>query len=565
MKTIITSIAILFCATILFSQELETIKTYHDPYSKTKLASKYTVIKGTPTKQGKKEAWDEYGNLITVQHYKNNKLDGNEKSYENGVLYFDNNYKDGKKHGICTEYDYYDNYKRREEPIVIKRLWENGKLIEKEESLQGKVLNKVWYSDDGRSVYKFEKLFDNGKRGVYESFGWAKEYYPSGELYMEFECSEFNSDTDTPKPCGILRTFYKSGNLKLYKIFDKYQEQFIHEEFEDVKSEKTKELIKERHSLLFISENNQFQYLENENTTSTNVDIPTSISDFSYEEKVFYEALIGAPSYAFNNLIEKFTNSVWSDKNRILKIINMAKSTDKIEFEKKKENSYITLESYPNGQPKKVYKGSDFKQYTGTRKFIEYFENGNVSSKYSEIYLKIDYSGNNIHVYDSIINYYLNGRIESIGFYKIEKECPRNYSSDYYYEKDGIWKYYNEDGTLKEVESYNQIKVPAENRMCGYYYQTEQISMVPSEYLAYLEKNKKSDYKELVGKDKVLKKDITTFLDNLSSIKSTSNINILINFYESLDKINLISTPELLEKIHGMSDQEIITNLDLNI
>ena len=550
---------------LCLGQQTEKMKIFYD-WGKTQLKEVYYVIVDTPTKHGPYKSYWRNGKPQAEATYNNGKLEGLNKQWEdNGDLTFEVNWSNGIRQGITTEWDWYDNLTRRSVPIEKKKLYEKGKLIEIEEFVNGEKIGKAWYNEDGLTTGKFEKIYKDGKVGVYESFGWAKEYYPTGEMSMEFECCSFTYRGAPIKPVGVMRAYYKSGNLKVYKIVDQYQEQFVYKEFDDVESDEAKNLLSNRHSLLFVSENDLFHYLENEVDSPPTIDIPTTISELSLEEKVFLEALIDAPAHIYVNLSKEFSNSAWSDKDRIIAIINMAKSTNKHEFDRSK--GFVTLESYPTGQPKKVYKGSDFSEYKGTRFCIEYYEDGNIASKYSEVYGRFDYQDKYIHQYGNVINYHPNEKVSSYGFIKFEKICERSYAKqgNYYIEKDGVWKYFNEDGTLKEAELYIQVKVLNKGSMCGYSFKTDKTLMNPSEYLTYLEKNKKSEYKQLVGKDKVLKKDISTFLDNLRDVNSTSNINILIKFYENLNKMKLISTSELLEKIHGKSDKEIIKNLNISL
>ena len=325
MKKQILILTVLFVSTSVYSQEIEKMKIYYD-WGKTKLKEVYYVIVDTPTKHGAYSSWYEDGDQHETATFKNGKLTGVYKLYDQyGNLEDEINYAEGKRHGICTEYDYYDNYTRREYPVVTKQLWENGKHIEDEKYFKDKLIEKAWYKDDGKSIYKMEQVFKSGYSGVYESFGWAKEYYPTGELYTEYECCEFKSTSDKIEPWGIFRVFYKSGNLKLYKIFDKYHKQYIHEEFEDMETDNSEILLRKRHSLLFVSENDLFDYLLVEENAPSNVSIPSTIEDFSIEEKVFFNVMRDAPDYIFERLINKFSNSAWSDRERIVAIINMAK------------------------------------------------------------------------------------------------------------------------------------------------------------------------------------------------------------------------------------------------
>ena len=72
------------------AQSLQTRTSYYDPYTATKIHEKWTVISGTPTKQGEYREYDRNGGIIQKATFKNNKLSGERTWY-----YVDNGFSSG--------------------------------------------------------------------------------------------------------------------------------------------------------------------------------------------------------------------------------------------------------------------------------------------------------------------------------------------------------------------------------------------------------------------------------------------------------------------------------------
>jgi antitoxin component YwqK of YwqJK toxin-antitoxin module len=96
------------------AQSLQTIKTYYDPYYKTKLYETYSVIANTPTKQGTYKAYDAQGILVKEATYVNGLVNGDYKEYYSsdfepayrGKLSLSETYKMGVLEGGSSEYGY---------------------------------------------------------------------------------------------------------------------------------------------------------------------------------------------------------------------------------------------------------------------------------------------------------------------------------------------------------------------------------------------------------------------------------------------------------------------------
>lgn len=96
------------------------------------------------------------------------------------------------------------------------------------------------------------------------------------------------------------------------------------------------------------------------------------------------------------------------------------------------EKNGLYEEFYENGDKSA---NAQYKDWDLVGNCVRYFKNGNV-----QIEMKIDSSGTgNISVY------HLNGNLNKTG--RFER-----------YARVGEWSYYNEDGTLKEVITYNEIE-----------------------------------------------------------------------------------------------------------
>lgn len=88
-------------------------------------------------------------------------------------------------------------------------------------------------------------------------------------------------------------------------------------------------------------------------------------------------------------------------------------------------------EYYENGKKSAI---ANYKDWSLEGHCVRYFENGS-----TQIDMTIDSIGNG-----GISVYYSNGKLEKTGTFES-------------YGRVGVWSYYNEDGTLKEVKTFNEI------------------------------------------------------------------------------------------------------------
>lgn len=112
MKIKIQLITLLLLISIIsYGQALQTIKTYHDPFTRSKLHEIYTVKKDTGIKQGTYKSFNENGYPQEEATFNNNVLHGSYKVYKlyapkSGLLAESGIYNNGKKNGEWLYYYY---------------------------------------------------------------------------------------------------------------------------------------------------------------------------------------------------------------------------------------------------------------------------------------------------------------------------------------------------------------------------------------------------------------------------------------------------------------------------
>jgi antitoxin component YwqK of YwqJK toxin-antitoxin module len=160
----------------LFAQNLQTVKTYYDPYTKTQLYEVYTVLAGTPTKQGAYKVYDKQGILVKESTYINGIANGPYKEYYSseynldfrGKIGLSSNYKKGQLDGTYEEYTY-----------------QGGRKCTKmtETYAAGVLVKEIDY-----------KYYDDGKKGSSDDAmtGDHTEWYESGKLRaQELDSAKF--------------------------------------------------------------------------------------------------------------------------------------------------------------------------------------------------------------------------------------------------------------------------------------------------------------------------------------------------------------------------------------
>ena len=166
-----------------------------------------------------KKQFDNNGILRFEYEVENEKKHGLYKEYyENGQLKVETIYKNGERDGLYKEYYqnrnikfefYYKGYKKYG---LCKMYYENGQLMSEENY------------EDGEKYGLSRRYYENGQLRIEEQFkagkkdGVCKKYYETGQLKVE-------GNYRNGKEEGLWITYYETGQLK-YK--DNYKEGYLH-------------------------------------------------------------------------------------------------------------------------------------------------------------------------------------------------------------------------------------------------------------------------------------------------------------------------------------------------
>lgn len=197
------------------AQNLETKKTYHDPYARAHLNEVYTVIAGTATKHGLYKAYDYEGVLVKEKTYANGVANGPYKEYyssqynlnERGKLGLIENYKNGKLDGTSEEYVYPNGKKLTTKTLTYK---------------MGELLKEVHYYETGQKGTErdhvtgaYTEWYENGQKkeaGTYDSYGYKAGSYT--KWYEDGQVMELKQDS-----AGVtLHMEYREKGGKTYAV-----------------------------------------------------------------------------------------------------------------------------------------------------------------------------------------------------------------------------------------------------------------------------------------------------------------------------------------------------------
>ena len=208
-----------------YSQTL--VKTYYDPYTKTKLKEVYQVKPNTPIVNGYYKSYDEFGNILVHRNYVNNKQNGKSTAYYgayeaslmsdevrdkclgeiSGVF----NYKNDKLDGIQLKYDY---SKDGVKFLNKKETYSDGVMIKFIEYFPNKQEKKVIqigkcyeYYEDGSKFAEYTSDGNGQLQGNYT--GWRK----TGEI--EVQGNFFNDEKD-----GEWIEYYEDGTIKSKELYE---------------------------------------------------------------------------------------------------------------------------------------------------------------------------------------------------------------------------------------------------------------------------------------------------------------------------------------------------------
>lgn len=263
----------LLISSLGYSQTL--IKTYYDPYYKTKINEVYQVTENTPTKNGYYKKYDKYGNIVIHANFKNNLANGLSTIYFGAVEAAINctekcigkiqevlNYKDGKLNGIQKKYTYSERIHRY---LYKKETYSNGIMTHYIEYFPNNQEKKVIKSG------KYFEYYENGvKSAEYSSNengelqGKYTGWYNSGKIEMTgtFLNDEKNGEWLEYFENGELKNkeIYELGNRLPNKEEKLKKEEMLKKEQEHLKKEKERLLleeikVKEREDLRKTQEN----------------------------------------------------------------------------------------------------------------------------------------------------------------------------------------------------------------------------------------------------------------------------------------------------------------------
>lgn len=159
------TVLLLFISIVSYGQALQTIKTYHDPFTKRRVHEVYTVKQNTGIKHGSYKSYFEDGFLECVANFKDNVLHGVCEVHERYILQITvGTYNNGKKNG---EWCYYARNR-----ITGKREYIEKKEVYKDDV---QIANTTYYSSSKKKFHA-EQVGD---------MKYYKKWYEDGTLESE--------------------------------------------------------------------------------------------------------------------------------------------------------------------------------------------------------------------------------------------------------------------------------------------------------------------------------------------------------------------------------------------
>ena len=224
MKYQFLTIVLLFTCGLNYAQSLETIKKYHDPYTRTTIKQVYTVLKNTNTKHGEYKSYDSKGHLTQKGTYKDGAQHGKwtiyygvalaslRNDYQNWIDKVKEvvNYSNGERHGTRIAYKYPNGKKviefereyRNGEVVKETTYWENG---QKQSVAEVGGICRRW-NESGVKITEYALNDMSNEEGIY------REWYDDGSKYLEFHYENGNL-------VGDCKQWYPDGTLQIDKHF----------------------------------------------------------------------------------------------------------------------------------------------------------------------------------------------------------------------------------------------------------------------------------------------------------------------------------------------------------
>jgi len=476
----------MFAYLTTFSQK--QIKTYYDPYSKTKIQEIYSVD-ARGQKNGLYTKYDESGLKRVEVTFVSGRASGTAKEfyfYPGGVpgnepLHKTAIYVNGVRSGLTTIYDYYDGDKNTFKGKRIKigeEYYKNDEKIREVTYYRNGQVNTDGYVKSGPQL----KFYENGKKaieihvdanGVYDG-DWL-EWWENGQLGVEGkrkdghwvgERKNFNKNGKLIKDeffeYGDYNGSIKTGTHKFYdsmgniiKTIDYAQKSPVVEVF--YLNGKTKEKYSLYEMKYYLkeggtgfgsgdSEDAKVGYYTSFYENGSKLAEGSYTSDIRYTPKIsqrdglwkFYKEDGTIESeYKFREGVKIGKHRLYFDKeNNEIDDPSLADSYDDVFFSEdgRFDPSHAVIEYNKNG--KKIFEGflSSWNPAYRNGDFTEYFENGNIKIKGS--YDREVKVGNWIENYE-------NGKLKSKGGYLNDT-------------KNGKWEEYYENGNIKLKSEYSQ-------------------------------------------------------------------------------------------------------------
>lgn len=163
------TVILLFICIVSYGQALQTIKTYHDPFTKKRIHEVYTVKQNTGIKHGSYKSYFEDGFLECVANFKDNVLDGACEVHERFILQITvGTYNNGKKNGEWSYYarnrttgkkEYIEKKEMYKEDVIVANTtyYPSSKKKFHAEQVGDMKYYKKWYEDgtlESEAIYK---------------------------------------------------------------------------------------------------------------------------------------------------------------------------------------------------------------------------------------------------------------------------------------------------------------------------------------------------------------------------------------------------------------------------
>ncbi len=358
-------------------------------YNSTEIGKeKVSIIDGK--KEGKYLEYDFFGNLIAEGFYKNDKLEGTFKRYNDNKVFLEENYKNGILDGKFRVFS--DNGK-----IIIDGLYKEGKR-------------------EGEWIYNnLENLFSN--EFSVDFFLINKEYeYISSLIESEEVFNNRIENYDILNVKGNFKNGLKDGEWRFYSYKEETEGTTTQLKLENKKII----LYKENRLIKIISDN--VSYI---NDFGDKVKIETFNENDKLKEKIYYQGHLFREGDSFENKSGKITEFYLSGK-----------VSAKIDWKENIEKLKKTNE--------------EFKLYKGNSKL--FYENGNLFAEGEVQEFRDEYSDFSMFRKNKKWRYYNeNGILILSGEYKIDYEEDEIWGAWY---RTGEWVYYYEDGTNIKAKGY---------------------------------------------------------------------------------------------------------------